>query len=164
MEIRQSYGRLISTMRFSILVYLQSIIFHAIYGIVCIQLTHVSYHGCQNTCTCLTIIIKSEVWPICHYLGQGHETMCWLSFYTLTISLYLSERQISTGLKWGILQIYLCYQWGMTASQEQRWITLPYLGVTTKSMLCLPWWCVLYRTELWSMFHVFLRKAARLIH
>ena len=23
----------------------------------------------------LTIIIKSEVWPICHYLGLGHDTM-----------------------------------------------------------------------------------------
>ena len=28
-----------------------SIIFHAIYGAVCIQLTHFSYDDCENTCT-----------------------------------------------------------------------------------------------------------------
>ena len=51
-----------------------SMIFHAIYGTVFIQLTHFSYDDCENTYT-WSIIIKSEVWPICHCLRSGNETM-----------------------------------------------------------------------------------------
>ena len=60
-----------------------SVIFHAIYGASCIQLTHFSYDAFKNMCT-LFYIIKSEVWPFCHCLGLGQETMictiCLLSF------------------------------------------------------------------------------------
>ena len=53
-----------------------AIIFCAIYGAVSIQLTHLSYIDYENTCTwSYFIIIKSKVWPICHCLGLGHETM-----------------------------------------------------------------------------------------
>ena len=38
-----------------------SIIFHTIYGTVCIKLTNFSYDDCENTCIYLIIIIKSEV-------------------------------------------------------------------------------------------------------
>ena len=51
-----------------------SSIYHAIYRAVRIQPTHFSYDKCQNTCS-LFIIIKSKVWPICQYVGLGHETM-----------------------------------------------------------------------------------------
>ena len=50
-----------------------SIIFHAIFGAVCIQLTYLSYDDCVFVLY-LIIIIKSEVWPICHCLGYG---MAW---------------------------------------------------------------------------------------
>ena len=64
-----------------------SSIFHAIYGAVCIQLTHSSYDDCENTCTWsyYSIIIKSEVWPIYHCLGLAHETMV----STLCLSIFL---------------------------------------------------------------------------
>ena len=52
-----------------------SIIFHEICGAVYIRFTHFSYDNCENICTYLIIIIKSEVWPICHCLGLGQETM-----------------------------------------------------------------------------------------
>ena len=52
-----------------------SIIFHAIYVAVQIQLSHFSYDDCENMCTLFIFIIKSKVWPICHYLGLGYETM-----------------------------------------------------------------------------------------
>ena len=52
-----------------------SIIFHAILGAVRIQFTHFSYDDLRIRVLNLIIIIKSEVWPICHCLGLGHETM-----------------------------------------------------------------------------------------
>ena len=61
-----------------------SIIFHAIYRVVHIQLTHFSYDDCGNMCTCYSfiIIIKSEVWPICHCFGLDHEQ--WYALYSIS--------------------------------------------------------------------------------
>ena len=59
------------------------IIFHAIYGAVCIQLTRFSHDDCENTYT-LSSYHHSEVWPISNCLGLGHET----SLYALYILLY----------------------------------------------------------------------------
>ena len=41
----------------------------------------------------LIIIIKSEVWPICHCLGLGHETMVGavMYFYVLLYPVYVEE-------------------------------------------------------------------------
>ena len=66
-----------------------SIVFHAIYGVVCIQLTHFSYDDCEIQVLYLSIIIKSEVWPICHCFGLGPETIiCVLClFYNLRTQL-----------------------------------------------------------------------------
>ena len=53
-----------------------SIIFHEMYGTVFIHLTPVSYDDCENMCVPYFItIIKSEVWPICHFCGLGYETI-----------------------------------------------------------------------------------------
>ena len=52
-----------------------STIFHATYGAESILLTQLSYDECVNMCTMCTIIIKSEVCPICQCLGLGHEAM-----------------------------------------------------------------------------------------
>ena len=90
----------------------------SIYGAVYIYLTHLSYDDCENTCTFSYSILsyhyhhhyhhhhhhlhhhhhrhhhiiinnKSEVWPICHCLGLGHQTMvcavC-LSIFVYTIT------------------------------------------------------------------------------
>ena len=57
-----------------------STIFHAIYGILFIQLTNFSYDDCENMCTYLIFIIKSEVCTICHCLGLGNETMAYSVF------------------------------------------------------------------------------------
>ena len=51
------------------------IIFHAIYRAVRIQLIHAFYDDNENTYTLFFIIIKSEVWPICHCLWSGYEAM-----------------------------------------------------------------------------------------
>ena len=51
-----------------------AIIFHSIYGAVCLQLTQfVSW--LWEYVLYLIIIIKSEVWIVNHCLGLGHETM-----------------------------------------------------------------------------------------
>ena len=45
---------------------------------LCTQLIHFSYYDCENSCTLyfiIIIIMKSEVWPIYHCLGLGHEIM-----------------------------------------------------------------------------------------
>ena len=52
-----------------------SIICHAIHGAVRIQLTHFSYDDLRIRVLYFIIIIKSEVWPVCHCLGLGHETV-----------------------------------------------------------------------------------------
>ena len=52
-----------------------SIIFREMYGPMCIKVIHFSYDDCENMCVLyLIIIINSEVRPICHCLGSGHET------------------------------------------------------------------------------------------
>ena len=51
-----------------------SVSFHAILGAVCIQLTHLSYDDCENTCT--LSYYHHQIWrPICHSLALGHGTM-----------------------------------------------------------------------------------------
>ena len=52
---------------------------------LCIQLAVFSYDDCENTEFYLIIIIKSEIWLICHCLGLGHETM----ICTLCLSIVL---------------------------------------------------------------------------
>ena len=52
-----------------------SIMFHAIYGAVCIQLTHFSYNECQNTCTLSYYHHQIGSTTHLHCLGLGHETM-----------------------------------------------------------------------------------------
>ena len=52
-----------------------SIIFHAIYGAVCIQLTLFSFDDCKNMCTLSYYHYQIRVWPICHCLGLGQEPM-----------------------------------------------------------------------------------------
>ena len=64
-------------------------------------LTHSSYDDCDNTCTYyLIIIIKLEIWPICHCSGLGHETMsCAVCLYILIRMTYFPHshaRYIST--------------------------------------------------------------------
>ena len=59
------------------------VIHYSIYGAVCFQFTHFSRDGWENILLCLFIIIKSEVWPIIHCLGLGHETMiCAVCLFT----------------------------------------------------------------------------------
>ena len=41
---------------------------------VCVRLIHFCFDDCENKCTFI-IIIESEVWSMCHFLGFGHETM-----------------------------------------------------------------------------------------
>ena len=48
--------------------------FHAIYRAVCIQLTHSMMIG-RIRVLYLSIIIKSEIWPICNCLRLSHEKM-----------------------------------------------------------------------------------------
>ena len=63
-------------------------IFHAIYTIyrvVHIQLTHFFNDDCESTCTQSYYHHQSEVWPICHCLGLGHETMV----CTVCLSIFL---------------------------------------------------------------------------
>ena len=67
-------------------------IFYAIYRAACIQLTHFSYDDCENTCD-LIIILKSDVWSICHCLGVGHEKM--VCALCLSIFLFLRYKQYS---------------------------------------------------------------------
>ena len=54
-----------------------SIIFHAIYGVDCIQLTHFPYYDCENTCT--LSYHHHQIGNMTHLplfcLGLGHETM-----------------------------------------------------------------------------------------
>ena len=51
------------------------VIFYAIYGAVCIQLTHLCYDNCENTCTLSYCHHRIGIWSICHCLGSGHATM-----------------------------------------------------------------------------------------
>ena len=51
------------------------IISHALYGAVCIKLTHSSYDDCENMCTLSYYDPKIGSMTIFHYLGLGHETM-----------------------------------------------------------------------------------------
>ena len=62
-------------------------------GLLCIQLTHLSYGDCENTCTYyhLIIIIKSEVWPIYHCLGLSLETMLFTVFFFYSYALLTYE-------------------------------------------------------------------------
>ena len=52
-----------------------SIIFYAIYGAVRIQPNHFRMMVVRIRVLCLIIIMKSEVWPICHCLGLRRETI-----------------------------------------------------------------------------------------
>ena len=52
-----------------------SIIFHAIYGAVRIQLTYFYYDDCENTCTLSYWHHQIRSMTIYHCLGLGHETM-----------------------------------------------------------------------------------------
>ena len=61
---------------------MKSIICHVLYGAVYIQLNHFFHDDCENTCTFI-VIIKSEVWPICHCLGFGMQ-----QWYALYVCLY----------------------------------------------------------------------------
>ena len=81
-----------------------SIIFHAICGAVCIQLTH-SLLMIVSTPVLDIIIIKSNIWPICHCLELGHETM------VCDICLYSNHAISYIGINWLIDSIpYLQYQ------------------------------------------------------
>ena len=78
-----------------------SVIFHATYMTVCIQLTHLSYDDCENLCTYFIIVIKSEEWPICHCVGLGHEKMvcpvCLFIFFFCIITTWICDGQIFKG-------------------------------------------------------------------
>ena len=63
-----------------------SVTFHAIYGPVCIQLTR--FRMMIVRIHTLSVIIKSEVWPISHCLGLGHKIM--VSAVCLIILLLIS--------------------------------------------------------------------------
>ena len=56
-----------------------SILQQAIHVAVCIQVTHFAIDACEIECIffylIIIIIIKSEVWNMCHCLWLGHETM-----------------------------------------------------------------------------------------
>ena len=86
-----------------------SVICFAIDGVVCIQLAHLSYYDCENTCI---FIIKFDVSPVCHCLGLGHETMvcvvC-LSIFSLTARtcIYKWDNSINSGYRWQIRGWYL---------------------------------------------------------
>ena len=41
----------------------------------------------EYTCMYFISIIKSEAWPLCHYLGFGHETMVCISIFLMTKAL-----------------------------------------------------------------------------
>ena len=65
------------------------IIFHVIYGAVCIQPTHFSCDDCENTCFNFIIIIKYEVWPE-PFLWQGHETKVCAGCFSIFLWLIVS--------------------------------------------------------------------------
>ena len=83
-------------------------IHYIICGAVCFQFTHslVMIENIYIYILCLIIIIKSEVWPITHCLGLGHETMVcavclsiflsahhiWLPFLTLIVIQRITNR------------------------------------------------------------------------
>ena len=50
-----------------------SITFYTIYGAMCIQFTHFSMMTVRIPVLDLIIIVRSEVWPICHCLRLGHK-------------------------------------------------------------------------------------------
>ena len=52
-----------------------SVIFHTIYGAVCIELTLFSLWWLWECVLYPVIIIKSGVWSTCHCLGLAHEAM-----------------------------------------------------------------------------------------
>ena len=51
-----------------------SIIFHAVFGALCIHFIRFSYGDCENTCI-LSYHHQIKVWSICHCLRLGRETM-----------------------------------------------------------------------------------------
>ena len=61
------------------------IIFHRIYGAVNLMIVRIYL-------LYLIIIIKSDVWPICHCLGLGHETMVWFTGVRLYFHSYWSRK------------------------------------------------------------------------
>ena len=66
-----------------------SIIVHAIYGAVCIQLTHFPYDDCENTCT--WSYYHHHVWTVCCCLGLSHETMVCALCLSIFLYIYVSE-------------------------------------------------------------------------
>ena len=77
-----------------------SIIFQAIYGAVCIRLTHFSYDDWKNTCTLSYVIIKSEILPICHMVTSWNNGNHCMSFYLLMVQImacYLYGANPSSG-------------------------------------------------------------------
>ena len=62
-----------------------SIIFHAKYGAVCIQLTHFSYYECENTCT--RSYYHHQIRSMTHLqlfrVRSWNNGMCCMSFYIL---------------------------------------------------------------------------------
>ena len=65
------------------------VIFHAIYGAVCIQLTHLSYDDCVNTCTLSyhhhQIGSMTQLPLALFRVRSWNNGMCCMSFYILTI-------------------------------------------------------------------------------
>ena len=68
-----------------------SIIFHALYGVVCFQLNHFAYDDCENTCTWSYYHHQIESMAHLPLLWLGHGKMVWaVCFYIFLCSLLFS--------------------------------------------------------------------------
>ena len=85
--------------RYNLLSVCQRLItFHAIYGAVCIRFTVSHMMIVRVIVFYLDIIIKSDVWPICHCLGLGHEIMVCAVCLLFRFTNVSSSALMSTGL------------------------------------------------------------------
>ena len=87
-----------------------TIIFHAIYGTVCIQLTHFLCDDCENSVLYLIIIIKSEESPICHCSELDCETMVCAVCLSTFVNVITQPCHILKG-SWAKESLKLWHEW-----------------------------------------------------
>ena len=106
-----------------------SITFPAIYVAVCIPLTHFAMMIVRILVRDLSITIKSEVWPICHCIRLGHETMVCAVY--LSIFLYI----VNCDARYYIIPPH-------TYDNQLFWRWLQYMFFIANSFTCDGWFTI----------------------
>ena len=103
-----------------------SIIFHATHGSVCVRLTiSLMVILWEKSAHELNVVIKSEVWPFCHCLRFGYETMtcavCLSIFWHIKLQITIDTLFTNLQLHTNSLRLRNIPQWHDDCSHSAWW-------------------------------------------